>query len=258
MPSKRIAVAAAVNDEAVLRQCLASSPDIVAGAAELRTYQGYASASIAYNQALDECDAEILVFAHQDVYLPHGFIRRVDERLRELEAIAPDWAVAGGVGLDSDQVMHGQAWSTGLGVVVGATGPLPAPVETLDEMIIIVRVDAGLRFDEKLPGFHLYAADIIQITSSAGRSTWVIDAPVIHHSRPVISLGGSYTEAWNYMRRKWWTRLPIPNLVCPLTRSPWKLWHRHMRIRMKHRGQVERPPPPMDPSLIANRLGYDY
>lgn len=256
MPTKRLAVAAAVNDRAVLDQCLASSPDIKAGAIALRTYEGYSSASIAYNKALEECDAEILIFAHQDVYLPSQFAAKVDKALGELDRVQPEWAVAGVVGVDSDDALHGRSWSTGLRAVIGSNSSLPAPVETLDEMVLILRTSSGLRFDEQLPGFHLYAADIIQMAASAGRSTWVIDAPAIHHSRPVLSLGGSYTEAWRYMRRKWRDRLPIPNLVCPLTRSRWTLWRNHLRIRLKYRRHKERRPPPMDPALIAERLGY--
>lgn len=257
MPAHRLAIAAAINDRGVLAQCLASSPDVVAGAVKLRTYEGYASASIAYNEAIAECDAEILIFAHQDVYLPKGYIRNVEAKLRELDAVAPDWAVAGVVGLAGGRVMYGRAWSTGLGLTVGGDSKLPAKVETLDEMIIILRIDSGLQFDEKLPGFHLYAADIIEIANSAGRSTWVIDAPAIHHSRPVLNLGGSYTQAWRYMRRKWWDRLPIMNLVAPLTRSRLTLWKVDFALRMKHRGKGERRQPQSDPAEIARKLGFE-
>jgi hypothetical protein len=255
--SARIAVAAAVNDRAVLKQCLASSPDIVSGDVALRTLENYPSASVAYNEALLREDADIIIFAHQDVYLPHGFIRRVHQRLAELDAIAPDWAVAGVVGADFGGKTQGRAWSSGLQMMILGQGPLPAPVETLDEMIIIVRKSAGLRFDEKLPGFHLYAADIIQIAASSGRSTWVIDAPAIHHSRPVLNLGGSYSSAWSYMRRKWRDRLPLSNLVCPLTRSPFTLWKTDIRLRIRHRGRGVRPQPKSNPAEIAARLGFE-
>ena len=254
----KFAAAAAVNDHAVLRQCLSASPDIAAGSLPLRTYEGFRSASAAYNRALDEAEADFLILVHQDVYLPRFYLDRLDVALRRLDEIAPDWAVAGVVGADSEGVLHGRVWSTGVGDVIGGDGTLPARVETLDEMILILKISAGLRFDEGLPGFHLYAADIIEIAASAGFSTWVIDAPAVHHSRPVIHLGGGYKQAWYYLRRKWRDRLPIRNLVCPITRSPWKVIEKDIRIRIKHRGRARRgSQAPEEPAAIAARLGLE-
>jgi hypothetical protein len=254
----RFAAAAAVNDHAVLRQCLSASPDIASGSLPLRTYEGFRSASAAYNRALEEADAEILILVHQDVYLPRAYLDRLDARLRELDEVAPDWAVAGVVGADRAGVLHGHVWSTGVGAVIGGDGGLPAQVETLDEMILILKTSSGLRFDEGLPGFHLYAADIIEIARSAGFTTWVVDAPAVHHSRPVINLGGGYKQAWYYLRRKWRDRLPIRNLVCPITRSPWKVIEKDIRIRIKHRGRARRGSFAVEePAAIAARLGLE-
>ena len=109
----KFAAAAAVNDHAVLRQCLSASPDIAAGSLPLRTYEGFRSASAAYNRALDEAEADFLILVHQDVYLPRFYLDRLDVALRRLDEIAPDWAVAGVVGADSEGVLHGRVWSTG-------------------------------------------------------------------------------------------------------------------------------------------------
>ena len=254
----RFAAAAAVNDRQVLGHCLAASPDIASGALRLRTYEGYPSASAAYNRALDEADAEILMLVHQDVYLPDGYFDRIATKLRQLDEIAPDWAVAGVIGADGAGAMHGRVWSTGLGQVVGREGPLPARAETIDEMIILIRTGAGLRFDEDLPGYHLYAADIIQIAASQGRSTWVVDAPAVHHSRPVVNLDRHYKRAWHYLRRKWRDRLPIRTLVCPITRSPLPLLANDLHMRIKHRGRARRgafaSPAPAD---IARQIGFE-
>jgi hypothetical protein len=253
----RFAAAAAVNDQQVLGQCLAASPDIASGAIPLRTYQGYRSAAAAYNRALDEAEAEILMLVHQDVYLPDGYFDRLAAQLRRLDEIAPDWAVAGVVGADGRGALHGRVWSTGSGIVIGGKGPLPARVEAIDEMIILIRTAAGLRFDEGLPGYHLYAADIIQIAAAQGRSTWVVDAPAVHHSRPVIKLDRTYKRAWYYLRRKWRDRLPIRTLVCPITASPLEVIEKDIRIRIKHRGRARRGAfASEEPAKIARRLGF--
>ncbi len=252
-----IAVAAAVNDRAILADCLARSPDIANGTLGLKTYEGFANAGIAYNQALDECEAPWILFAHQDVYLPTGFAARITQALQELSDSAPDWAVAGVVGGTESGAVIGQVWCSGNGRLIKGVADLPARAATLDELIIIIRRDSGLRFDLNLPSFHLYAADIILTAKAAGRSTWVVDAPVVHHSRPVVNLGGGYAQAWNYLRRKWRAQLPIPNLVCPITRSRLTLWEKDLRIRFANRGRSERGEALGDPVEIAKRLGFE-
>jgi hypothetical protein len=252
-----ISVAAAVNDRAILADCLARSPDIVGGTLSLKTYEGFATAGTAYNQALDECDAPWLLLAHQDVYLPTGFAARITHALEALSETAPDWAVAGVVGGTQSGAVIGQVWCSGNARLIEGTATLPARAATLDELIIIIRRDSGLRFDEQLPSFHLYAADIILSAQAAGHSTWVVGAPVVHHSRPVVNLGGGYAQAWNYMRRKWRAQLPIPNLVCPITQSRLTLWEKDLRIRFANRGRSARGDAPGDPVEIAKRLGFE-
>lgn len=252
-----IAIAAAVNDQAILADCLARSPDIAGGVLSLKTYEGFTTAGIAYNQALDECAAPWLLFAHQDVYLPTGFGARITHALEALTQTAPDWAVVGVVGGTESGAVIGQVWCSGNARLIAGETTLPARAATLDELIIIIRRDSGLRFDVNLPSFHLYAADIILTAQAAARSTWVVDAPVVHHSRPVVNLGGGYAQAWNYMRRKWRAQLPIPNLVCPITSSRLTLWEKDLRIRFANRGRSERGQASGDPVEIARQLGFE-
>src|SRR5215218_2751672 len=90
--ASNIAVAAAVNDKAVLQACLLRSPDLLEGAVRLRTYEGFKSAASAYNAALHEATADYLLLVHQDVYLPAGSIARLAEMLEQLSALDPQWA----------------------------------------------------------------------------------------------------------------------------------------------------------------------
>lgn len=257
MSSHKIAVAAAVNSQQVLEQCLAHSPDIASGIVPLRIYEGYQIAALAYNKALAECDAEWLVLAHQDVYLPKGFIARAVEALTHLSEVAPDWAVAGLVGATNDRNIHGRIWCSGNGGEIGDGAALPARVITLDELVLIIRTDAGLQFDDQLPGFHMYGADIVLQAEAQGRTAWVINAPAIHHSKPVVNLGGDYARASRYMRKKWASRLPVYNLCCPITATPMTLWVNDIRVRWRNRGRTVRPDALGDPAEIAQRLGFE-
>lgn len=254
---RSVSVAAAVNNLLVLENCLGRSPDIRGGDLSLRTYEGARSAGAAYNQALDETSDEILVFAHQDVYLPAGFLTRLHAQISLLDRMDPDWALAGAVGLDEHHGVQGRTWSSGMGQLVGRAIREPTAIATLDEMLLIVRRASGCRFDDEMPSFHLYAADAVQTAKARGLKSYVIDVPAIHHSRAVVALDDGYQRAYRYMQRKWWKQLPIPNLVCPITRSPLTLFLRDLRIRRKNRGKPRPPEPSDNPSVIAQRLGYE-
>ena len=254
---RSIELAAAVNDTAVLAQCLASSPDVVSGALRLRAYEGFVTAGAAYNQALADSTADFVVFAHQDVYLPKGFTARLRHRAAELDQLDPDWAIAGPVGMDRAGCFHGQAWSSGLGrVTIGKTNG-PVAIETLDELLLVLRRDCGVSFDPDLPGFHLYATDIVQTAKLRGAKSYVVDLPVVHHSRPIVALDRSYRRCYRYMQKKWRLALPIQNLVCSVHRSFIPLLIRDARIRINARGRATRKPPSGDPAAIARSLGWE-
>lgn len=256
-PARSIDLAAAVNNQAVLANCLQRSPDVATGALRLRTYEGRRSAAAAYNAALDDSTADVLVLAHQDVYLPRGFLAGAAAQIAQLEAMDPDWALAGVAGLDASGALQGRTWSSGLGALIGERPLSPVAITTLDEMLLFVRRASGLRFDEQMPSFHLYAADAVQTAKARGQRSYVIDTPAIHHSRAVVALDAGYRAAYRYMQQKWRNELPIPNLVCPITRSPLTLFLRDFRIRRKHGGKPRPVEPQDDPSAIARRLGFE-
>ena len=65
-------VISVTNNEDVLKSCLLNSPDL-AEASEVILQKGYRSAAVAYNSAIDKAKTDLLVFLHQDVYLPRGW-----------------------------------------------------------------------------------------------------------------------------------------------------------------------------------------
>jgi hypothetical protein len=253
----RIAIAAAVNDREILARCLAYSPDIASGRLSLTTYEGYVTAGCAYNQALDELDADWIVFVHQDVYLPSGTLDRLVAAVAELDAKDPEWAVAGVVGKDASGELIGKTWSNRLGRMYIGEALLPAPAVTLDELLLVVRCAAKIRFDADLPSFHLFGTDIVLAAQDAGCSAWAIDLPVVHFSRPVVSLGGGYRAAWHYMRRKWKADLPLDNLVCPITQSPFSIFLTDFWLRKQNYGRRRGGHAAGNPAEIAYRLGFE-
>lgn len=254
-----IDVVAAVNDECVLAANLAISP-LLRDGVSFYPMRAFNSASIAYNEGLEMCSTRIVVFAHQDVYLPQPWLQQLHHAIKEIEARDPNWAVIGVFGVSGEGRHVGHCWSSGLNQVLGAPFDCPQQVVSIDELVIILNRSSGLRFDEKLPGFHLYGTDIVQTAISCGFGAYVVHAPVVHNSRPVKSLVGPYTAAYRYMQQKWKDVLPIPTTVVPVTQFAYPLFRTVLRKKVKNWLGLYQAPLYKQieaGSAIAQRLGFE-
>ena len=210
-------IAAACNSEAILAANLARSPLI--GATRLHCEWNAPSAAIAYNRALDATGAEIVVFAHQDVYFPKGWDALLHRRITEVAAHDPNWALIGAFGVGLDGAHWGPVWSSSLGQIVGRVPDAPVLVQSYDEMVIILRRASGLRFDEGLPGWHMYGTDIVAQARASGLGAWAVSLPCIHNDRFHGTLGPDYTECYRAMQRKWAGQLPLRTPITKISRS---------------------------------------
>jgi hypothetical protein len=254
----RIAVVAACNDQNVLRTNLARSEMIHAGVPLIEEW-GHKSASAAHNAGLAKTDADVTVHAHQDVYLPRGWETRLRREIARVESRDPNWAVLGLIGSTQAGEIAGKVYSAGLSMEVGRDVSDPTPAISVDEMVIILRPASGIRFDEGLPGFHLYGVDIVQTALAAGKSAYIIQAPAVHNSNPVKQLDAGYVRAYRFVQRKWRDRLPIPNVVAWVT--PWG-WPMHrQRIWSFVRYKIQRRPATgsrkPDGAEVARQIRYD-
>lgn len=254
---------AAVNNDVVLEQNLASSALVRKNPGILTAMRDYSSASAAYNAGLDRTSADIAVFAHQDVYLPQGWEEALLRNIAVIEETDPGWGVIGVYGIRDDGGHAGRVWSSGLNRELDTGSNEPARASSIDELLIVLRRGSGLRFDEDLPGFHMYGTDICQTSLERGHGVYVVNAPVVHNSVPVFSLAGGYTHAYCYMRKKWRHRLPIRTTVATIT--PLSLSFLHLKWRISglsgrrarlRRSQAELMSRKSAPD-IAKLLGYE-
>jgi hypothetical protein len=215
-------VALRAGDEGgVLKNTLLKSPDIDERC-ELITKHGVSSVCRAYNAALRDASNEILIFAHQDVYLPRGWLTQLSSALHVLGMHDPNWGILGVSGVTGSGEVAATVYATGLNLMCGG-GTLDGPAETvsLDEMLLVMRRSSGLFFDPGLPSYHLFGTDICLAARRRGLKSYIIPAFCIHNSTGKRGLPLSFWKSYRYMRRKWWSELPIRTCCTVISRSWW-------------------------------------
>ena len=213
----RFAIACASHSDAILRANLARSPCLAT--LPLHVEKGAPSAAIAYNRALDATDADVVIFAHHDVFLPQGWDKLLETRLAEVAAADPNWALFGSFGVGLDDAHIGPVWSSSLGQIIGRVPLQPVQVQSYDELLIILRRSSGLRFDEALPGWHFYGTDIVAQARAKGLNAHAGALPCIHNDRYHEALGADFTESYRFMQRKWRDMLPLRSPITKISRS---------------------------------------
>lgn len=216
------------NDPVVLNNTLLRSPAIDEHC-EVIVKRAHACASAAFNEAIHQAQGDILVFAHQDVYLPAEWKQNLDRAILRLEQLDPHWGVIGPVGVASDHEIRGHVYSTGLDDYVGEAFSEPWEAVTLDELVLVLRRSSGLRFDEELPGFHLYGADICIEARRRGFHSYIVPAFCLHNSNGVARLPHEFWQAYLHLRRKWHDQLPIQTCCTLITRGCWPMLRKGAR-----------------------------
>ncbi len=254
LKSEDLCLIVAVDNDEILGECLRRSPDVASGALPITEIRGASNMADAYNQGLAKTSRAICVFAHQDVYLPQGWLERAVAALNALSERAPDWMVAGPYGVRPNGEHVGRVWDVTMGKELGSSGFAPEQVGSFDELVLILRRERGFQFDPNLPQFHLYGTDLAQSAIAAGRTAWAVELPVVHNNRPIVSLGGGYRDAYLYARKKWRDKLPIHTSICALSNNPLALWRaRWRRRKVKSRGPYLQ----ADARDIARQAGYE-
>lgn len=219
----KISVIVASNSDEVLTSSLLASPDLRQGV-EISVQRGAGSAAQAYNRGIQGTSGEVMVFVHQDVYLPAGWLQKLEQALEWLGQNDANWGVVGLFGTQRNGVGQGHIYSTGLQRVLGEEFEGARPVETLDEVMLILRRDSGLKFDEQMSGFHLYGGDICLQAAKQGMKSYAISALCVHNTNGIALLPRAYWHSYLFMRRKWWKQLPVSTPCMPLTRWGGPAW----------------------------------
>ena len=218
-PGPPVTFVACTNDAAQLRSNLLASPCLAPGHPhEVLLYEGMGSAAEGLNRGIREASHDLVVLLHQDVYLPSWWPAQLDEQWRVAERDGPV-ALAGAFGL-----RYREGGRTHVGRVVDRDHllamdvPLPATVDGLDEMLLVVPRTTPLRFDPAL-GWHLYGTDLALQAHRDGLRTAVLDVPC-HHNSLLGGLDDSYGHSESVLARKWASDLPIVTNSSTIDRDP--------------------------------------
>ncbi len=245
MEEERLTIVVAVNDFEVLRKNFYLSPGIKNdGSYQFIFKRNYRAASLAYNEAIEEAKNEIILFIHQDVYLPEQWFASLKRSLSYFEKKNINWGVLGCFGSrpgETDGI--GRVYTTGWGTV-GREINKPEPVQTLDEIVLVIRRSSGLQFDPTLPHFHLYGTDICISAREQGLIPYVIPAFCVHNTNQLLSLPTEFYECYRHIKKRWRKYLPIHTSCIRISRFNGDIHLRRIRelyVRLRHRDAVPAP-----------------
>ncbi len=228
MSKRTFTFVAAVNNRTVLETNLLASPCLRNSSGhEMLIQEGFRSAGKAYNDAIRKSRNEYMIFVHQDIVLPEQWLGQLENALEYLEEKDPGWGVLGCFGKTRDEGGRGCVYQSGVGMI-GEPFQHPAPVQTLDEIVLILRRSSGLMFDENLPHFHLYGTDICLRAGQLGRSSYAIPAFCIHNTNQGFILPKEFYECYWRVKRTWKSQLPVQATCIRITRSNLAMWKRRL------------------------------
>jgi len=197
-----------VNDDAQLEANLLRSPDIAeTDRHEVLEFRDCATAADGLNAGIERARGDLVVLVHQDVYLPKGWVRRLVAQWRRAQRAGTTVGLAGVFGVADRRVPF-----DAIGHVVHrerllAHGTLPADVDGLDELLMVVPRGTGLRADPAL-GWHLYGTDLALQAHQADQRVVVLDA-LCHHNSLTGRVPVGYRGSERVLAQKWRATLPI-------------------------------------------------
>jgi hypothetical protein len=218
-----------VNDEIIFAKNFMASPCLgPENAHQVLIQRGFKSAATAYNDAIARSANDLMVFAHSDILFPSSWLFDLERALRQLEVSDPNWGVLGCYGETLSDNGRGYVYSPGRGIL-GNVFDQPAAVQTLDEIVLIIRKSSGLRFDQELPHFHFYGADICMAAADIGRRSYAICALCIHNTQQNLVLPREFYESYQRVKHRWRKFLPIQTTCARITRFDLHMYKRRLQ-----------------------------
>jgi hypothetical protein len=226
---RKLTFASAVNDREIFASNFLISPIFTPPHPhQIIVQSGFSSAAKAYNDAIDRSENEIIVFSHQDMIFPAGWVSELERALEHLHYSDPHWGVLGCFGETYNAKGRGHVYMPGLGIL-GSPSDNPEPVQTLDEIVLIIRKSSGLRFDPTLPHFHFYGVDICLRAADRGMKSYAISAFCLHNTQYNLVLPPEFYACYQHVKKRWKEHLPIQTTCVRVTKFNVDMTKRRLR-----------------------------
>lgn len=225
-----------VSNEDIFNANFLSSPLIQENSSRIIVKKGYKSASIAYNEAIQECKTELMVFLHQDMILESNWIKKLHQNISYLDDRNIEWGVMGLFGANHSGEYLGNVYCSAYPGLLGGTFFYPMQVRVLDEIVLIIRKFSGLNFDCNCPGYHFYGTDICLSSEKKGFKNYVFSTNSVHNSKKVHLFPKEFINAYFYIRKKWYDILPVFTPCIKVERIPIVLLKKYVKQLVKKCG----------------------
>jgi SAM-dependent methyltransferase len=202
VPSRRYTIVCASNNDKILKENLLKSKGLKDH--QLIIQKGFKNVPKAYNEATLKAEEDIIIYVHHDVYLPDEFFADLDSAILNLDG--EDWGVLGVAGcVGSKRYGHLQNRKS----MWGSKALVPYEVETLDELILIIR-KGNVLFDENIPStHHMFGPDSCLQCTDKGLKNYAIDAFCVHNCALHTTYPKDFYDSAEYIKKKWKKYLPI-------------------------------------------------
>lgn len=154
-------------------------------------YDGYSG----INKAIRVARGKYLIFCHQDILFKFDTRDILEQRIKELEHLDPNWAVAGNAGKNKFGQVKIRISDPHGGDI--KRGTMPAEVISLDENFLAINLRQNISCSSILSGFHLYGTDLCQNANALGLKNYVINFHLLHKS------GGKVDQNYFSIQKKY-------------------------------------------------------
>ena len=218
-------VMCATNNPLQYQNNLAVSPDLLDPTSDhqILSITRAPNIAMAFEQGVKYAEHKWLVLAHQDVYLPQGWLADVQQAWQQAEAKLGQpigvAGVAGMVKLDTGKFIPAGCCMDRIYTFYHAKAQLPLQAHSLDELVLIYRTD---RFIPKLNpayGFHYYATESVFKAEDAGFIGAILPVPCLHNTSRYDSTinDGDVRQKSLIFKQEWQQRLPIRTTIALMT-----------------------------------------
>jgi hypothetical protein len=187
----RFTVVVPTTRDGQLRRNVQASPGLIEVNARIVAYRGAADAAEAFEQSLEHCTTEWVLYAHQDVYFPRGFGARLNALLAGIPDAERRHTLIGFAGLGAEG-QHAKP----AGLVIDRTSRFDHAASdaavSIDELAVVMARDSVHRIDPAL-GWHLWATDLcLTSITRHQRFARIVRLPLFHHSSNDYTLGDAF------------------------------------------------------------------